>query len=82
MKEQTIIDELMSLIDSGNYIATQQVFTDKPEPYEGNEFNLRIAVERALELEKISDPESVLYQGKDTFVISFFGNHIFIYAKD
>ena len=81
MKKQALSEELISLIDSGNYIATQQVFGEL-SPYEGNESNLRLAIERAPNLEKVTDPRSELFQGKDTFVISFFGNYIFIYAKD
>jgi len=81
MINKELHDELLRLIDSGNYVATQKVFGELT-PYEGNESNLRIALERAPQLDKVTDPESELYQGKDTFVISFFGNFIFIYAKD
>jgi len=56
MKDQTTTEELISLIDSGNYIAIQQVFGES-HPYEGNESNLRLAIERAPELEKITDPQ-------------------------
>lgn len=81
MIDKTLYDELSRLIDSGNYVATQKVFGELA-PYEGNESNLRLALERAPSLEKVTDPKSDLFQGKDTFVISFFGNYIFIYAKD
>lgn len=83
MKKENIKDELINLISSGRYVAKQQIGEDFPiEDYEGCEHNFFNAIAGGADLEKVVDSKSKYYQGKDTYLISYFGITLILSAAD
>ena len=82
MTRKEIADELYDLIGSGRYVAKQQIGDLPIEEYEGCEMNFYRAIAGDADLEKIVDTKSKYYQGKETYIISFFGNKIILFAED
>lgn len=83
MDKEKIKDELISLIASGRYVAKQQIGEDGPiEGYVGCEHNFFNAIAGDADLEKVVDSSSKYYQGKETFLISYFGITLIVSAAD
>jgi len=83
MKKEKIKNEIINLISSGRYVAKQQIGEDFPiEDYEGCEHNFFNAIDGGADLEKVVDSKSKYYQGKDTYIISYSGIKLFLWADD
>ena len=82
MIREQIEAELLTLLANGDYVAKQTIGDGPIEDYEGCKMNLYRAIEGGAELEKIVSPASELYQGKDTYIISYFGNRVILSAAE